>query len=353
MISPDAKRYMHLFKPDWSPETLLAGNYIFHLMCYRRTLLKQLGGYRSELDGSQDYDLILRAAETQPQVRHIAKVLYHWRQYQGSVALDSNAKDYAFKAGVKALNQALKRREIKGEASEIKDLWRGNYQLNLPAVNSSNIQVIALNKHVAKDAYTTFVNQALQNNPMQTPFIALISTQLTPANEQTLGYLGAWLNISGVGLASGAVYTEEGKIEYIGATYQKNGSLLFPYQGYPMTELGYMACTRLVRNISAPYPDCVIFKREIWDALNGLNTQFKGRYALLDFALKAQAVGWRCLCVPHAKFIRQKNTTRLNELKQEQVLFYNTWLTWLEQGDPYYNKHLNREQQESQYCLNV
>jgi len=353
MISPEGKRYMHLFKPGWSPETLLAGNYVFHLMCYRRQLLKQLGGYRSELDGSQDYDLILRAIETQPQVRHIQKVLYHWRQYQGSVALDSNAKDYAFKAGVEALNQALQRRGINGEASEIESLWRGNYQLDLACPDSQGIQVINIHANLPIDGYTAFINQAMQNVDTQTSFIALISDALTPVKANAIATLAAWLKIDGVGLASGSVLTGDNNIEYTGATYQQNGGLLVPYQGYPTSEAGYMAVTRLVRNISAPHPFCVVIRRELWQQLKGLNAEYSGYYALLDLALRAQAINWRCVSVPQVQFISQSPHLLACFPEQDKQLFARQWQDWLDQGDPYYNKNLDRNSQDKQFYINV
>jgi hypothetical protein len=87
-LSPQGFRFMHLFKPDWSPETLLSGNYLFHLVVYRRDLLEQLGGVRVGLEGSQDYDLILRATDKELHVQHIPKVLYYWRQHKQSVSME-------------------------------------------------------------------------------------------------------------------------------------------------------------------------------------------------------------------------------------------------------------------------
>jgi len=351
MISPEGKRYMHLFKPDWSPETLLSGNYIFHLMCYRRSLLNQLEGYRSELDGSQDYDLILRAIETQPQVRHIQKVLYHWRQYPGSVSLDSNAKDYAFKAGVYALNKALQRRGIAGEASEIKNLWRGNYQLDLVCPDINEIEVITIGSAIAKDVYTVFIKQSLQQADTEKPFIALLSDTLTPVAGNALCHLAAWTKMSGVGLASGSIITDNNLIEYAGATYHKQGDVLIAYQGCSVDEPGYMAVTRLARNVSAPHPYCVVIRRDLWLQLNGLNSDYHGYYALLDFALRALAINWRCVIVPQAQFLKLRDDLLAHFPEQDKQLFFLQWQDWLERGDPYYNKNLNKESQDKLYYL--
>ncbi|WP_428355564.1 glycosyltransferase family 2 protein [Methyloprofundus sp.] len=349
MISPLNKRYMHLFKPDWSPETLLSGNYIFHLMCYQRSLINKLGGLRTELDGSQDYDLILRAAETDPQVRHIPKVLYHWRQYEGSVSLDSGAKNYAFAAGIKALNQAMQRREIAGTATEIKSLWRGNYQLDLVCVDISDIAVIRLDTELENNAYTQFVNQAVQET--EQAYIAIISEVLVPSDENALGQLAAWLQLEGVGLASGSIITDNQQIHYAGATYQQDGSLLIPYQGAPVSEAGYMAVTHLTRNISAPHPYCVLIRRELWQQLNGLNADYQGFYSLLDFSLRALAADWRCVSVPQAQYISSRQSLLMQFPEQDKKLFYQQWQAWLKKGDPYYNQNLARNNQDSLYHL--
>ncbi len=337
MISPEGKRYQHLFKPDWSPETLLSGNYIFHLMCYRNSLLKQLGGLRSEFDGSQDYDLILRAAETKPLVQHIPKILYHWRQHSGSVSLDSGAKDYAFQAGIQALNQTLQRRGIAGYAQEISTLWRGNYQLTLDLPKLSEIERIQIPENLPKTDYTAFVNQQVQGTKT---YIALISQQLSSTSVKTIQELAAYLTLDEVGLASGRIINQKGLIRYIGASYQPQGELLLPYQGYPITEMSYMAVTQLMRNISAPHPYCVVMRSELWQQLAGLNPDFKGFYSLLDFALKAQQQKWRCVSVPQVSFTLMGEDL-LQDNQADRRLFLKYWAHYLEQGDPYYNKNFD------------
>lgn len=349
MISPDGQRYMYLFKPGWSPETLLAGNYIFHLMCYRRSLVTQLGGLRAQFDGSQDYDLILRAAETHPQVRHIQKVLYHWRQYQGSVSLDSGAKDYAFRAGIQALNAAIKRRGILGRVVEITSLWRGNYQIDLVAAGLAEIEVINIASTLPEDDYRRFVNQSIQATDK--PYIAIITQAVQPINNDVLGQLAAWLKTEGVALATGSIVTESKFIDYAGASYQKDGGLMVPYQGLTIDEPGYMAVTQLVRNISAPHPFCVVIRREVWQQLNGLSTEYDGFYSLLDFCLRALEADWRCVSIPQAQFTTTEPGLLAHYPVKDQLLFYESWQGWLEKGDPYYNLNLDRKSQDKLYHL--
>ena len=106
------------FKPDYSPDTLMSVNYICHLCCMRKSIVDKLGGFRKEYDGSQDYDLFLRFTEITDKIYHIRRVLYHWRQTKTSTAGYMGNKSYAYIAGKKALEDALKRRKIKGEVLE-------------------------------------------------------------------------------------------------------------------------------------------------------------------------------------------------------------------------------------------
>lgn len=108
-------RYMEPhFKPDYSPDTLMGVNYICHLCVLRRSLVEEVGGFRKEYDGSQDYDLFLRIVEKTEKIHHIEKVLYHWRQTATSTAGYLGNKSYAYVAGRKALEDSLKRRGISG-----------------------------------------------------------------------------------------------------------------------------------------------------------------------------------------------------------------------------------------------
>ena len=106
------------FKADYSPDTLMSVNYICHLTCIRKSIVDKLGGFRSEYDGSQDYDLFLRVLDNTDNVYHVDKVLYHWRQTPTSTAGYLGNKSYAYIAGKKALEDTLKRRNIKGEVLE-------------------------------------------------------------------------------------------------------------------------------------------------------------------------------------------------------------------------------------------
>lgn len=126
-ISEDGKRrWDPHFKPDWSPDTFMELMYTSHLGVYRTNIVKEIGGLRVGFEGSQDYDFTLRFVEkTEPRrIAHIEKILYHWRQIEGSTAVSPEAKPYVFEAAKKAKEEALQRRNLKGKIVLAPELYQ-------------------------------------------------------------------------------------------------------------------------------------------------------------------------------------------------------------------------------------
>ncbi|HWQ96370.1 MAG TPA: glycosyltransferase, partial [Candidatus Methylomirabilis sp.] len=139
-LSPEGYRIDPFFKPDWSLPMFLSTNYICHFLVYRHSLLQKVSGFREGFDGSQDYDLALRAVEktSEEKIYHIPRVLYHWRITPLSSSSGREAKPYAYIAGKKALEDYLSRNNIEGEVIELKD--PGSYRVkkkirNMPSLN--------------------------------------------------------------------------------------------------------------------------------------------------------------------------------------------------------------------------
>lgn len=109
-------------KPDYDQKLLERNNYITHLTVVSRRILDHIGGVRSDYDGAQDYDFILRATDASNTIWHIPEVLYHWRESaQSTSSGQSDAKPYAVEAGRRALEDHLQRLGRHGEVAENSD----------------------------------------------------------------------------------------------------------------------------------------------------------------------------------------------------------------------------------------
>lgn len=333
MLSPRNLRFMHLFKPDWSPETLLSGNYLFHLLVYRRELLLQLGGTRPEFEGSQDYDLILRAAETNPAVRHIPRVLYHWRQHAQSVSLAHNSKDYAYTAGLEALREHLARRGLEATVTENPNLWRGNYRVRLRPPAPERYRVYRL---TSLEDYATQLSQLIAETPCD--YLVLLGPGVAGLEEHSIGELVSWLQIPEVSLATGKVLDPAENFFHAGLVLRPDASLLALYRGHPETTAGYMAVTANVRNVSVPHPACCALDLKLLRELEA-SSSCSGPYALFDYALQLAARGRRCVYTPFARF----TATAWEDPAVEDGAFVTRWAERLQAGDPCYNPHLTLE----------
>jgi len=98
-------------KGDWNYRLMLGQNYVCHFLVVNAATLRSVGPLRSEYDGAQDHDLVLRLSEmvSPSQIVHVPEVIYHWRKTPGSTAMVISAKSYAVDAGAKAVRDHLRR----------------------------------------------------------------------------------------------------------------------------------------------------------------------------------------------------------------------------------------------------
>jgi len=167
LIDEKGRRYEPKFKPDWSRDLFYSLNLITHLSVYRTLILQKIGGFRVGAEGSQDYDLAMRVVEQIPEkhIRHIPKILYHWRAIRGSVAFSSDEKPYAHERARDALRSHFERTGKKAKVSQaVYNLHRVRYELpeNLPKVSL----ILSQNENFAftEKSVKTFIEQTDYKN---------------------------------------------------------------------------------------------------------------------------------------------------------------------------------------------
>lgn len=159
------------FKPDFNLDLLLTNNYVCHFLMVRGPLIKKLL-LRSEYDGAQDHDLVLRAyaatnghsSKREIGYGHIPKVLYHWRCHEGSTASNPRSKRYAYNAGRRAIADYLKKANIHGEVKPLKHngFFRVKYKdyLTYPKNSPQLVRKKELTTDIRGSiAYRTYLNR--------------------------------------------------------------------------------------------------------------------------------------------------------------------------------------------------
>ena len=160
-LDDNGTRREPLFKPDWNPALIMAQNYVCHMTLYRKNLLDRVGGFRVGFEGSQDLDLLLRCAELvdTSQIRHIPRILYHWRASSTSTASEAGreTKPYTWEAGARAIQQHLDRRGVQATIRPvIGQYYQVEYATPSPAPKVAVIIPTALKLDVVRIASRAF-----------------------------------------------------------------------------------------------------------------------------------------------------------------------------------------------------
>lgn len=173
-LSEEGRYVQPHFKPDWSPDTMMSTMFTCHASCVKKSLLPKTGLLRSEFDGCQDWDFVLRVSEQTSKISHISKVLYHWRIIPQSTASDIAAKDYVLQASVNVRKDALERRGLAGAVEPVvgpAGYFRVNYfpvgnplvSIIIPTRDNYNVLRRCIESIKSKSQYTHYEIIILDN----------------------------------------------------------------------------------------------------------------------------------------------------------------------------------------------
>jgi len=165
-IDENRERFEPYFKPDFSPETLECNNYITHFVVVKKELLDKVGLLNSKFNGAQDFDFVLRATENAQKIEHISKILYHWRVHKSSTANVADSKPYAYEAGIKVVQEHLKRTNKKGKVEYGQDV-PGIYKIKFDIIGKPKVSILIPNKDnikLLKNCIDSIVNLTTYEN---------------------------------------------------------------------------------------------------------------------------------------------------------------------------------------------
>lgn len=396
-LSDDGKkRQLPFFKPDWSPDLLLSVNYITHFLVVRRSLVKAVGGLRSEYDGAQDYDFLLRITERTDQIVHIPKILYHWRLADGSTAVAPGEKNYADTAGNRALADAVKRRKINADVVEVPERPT-NYRLRyrLPK-NQPKVSIIIpfkdkpeLLKQCTDSIFekTTYKNYELilvSNNSIEEETHALVEKlgkdKRVKAFVWNHPFNYSKVNNFGVSKSDGEyvvllnndteVITPEWLEELVGVAMQPGVGAVGPMLLYPDNKNGIQHAGVILgmkgmaghvfrhrkpsewtdfglpswpRNYLAVTAACLIVSRAKYDEVGGLDEKFIVAGNDVAFCLRLHEAGYRNIYWPltmlyHHESVSVKSYSGHQSDYDHSLSYYKKYH---QSGDPYFNKNLD------------
>lgn len=398
-IDEDGNRFEPHFKTDWNPALFYSQNYISHLAVYRTDLVKKVGGLRTGVEGSQDYDLLLRCVShiSEDKIHHIPSVLYHWRAIIGSTALTPGQKSYTTDAGVKALKGHFNRldKSIKVEKGKIENIYKLTYEIPDPApmvslliptrdghkflskcvesilsrTTYSNYEIIILdNQSECLETIDYFDKIRNERNvriiKFDQPFnyssinnfgvkhangsvIGLINNDIEVISSNWLDEMVSHALRDEIGCVGAKLYYPDDTIQHAGVVLGIGGLAGHPHKYFNKKHYGYFSRLMLTQNVSAVTAACLIVRRDIFEEVNGLDDQLAIAFNDVDFCLRVRERGYKNLWTPHAELYHHESVSRgYDDSPEKQKRFWkevnymkNRWGETLYK-DPYYNPNL-------------
>jgi GT2 family glycosyltransferase len=344
-----------MFKPDWSPDYFLSYNYVCHFTAFRRSLAQEIGGFRSEFDGSQDYDLFLRMIERTNRVHHIPRVLYHWRKTENSVADNIRRKPGALEAGRRAIADHLERR---GQRAHVTVDWRTHaYCVRRDVEDPSKIAIItaARPSFAGQIDYPKFeiviVDPAGQSNygavynsaveQTTSPWILFLAGDVEPIENDWLTLMAEHVQRSEVGAVGARLISRDDKIDHAGIVVGVDGITQSAFRGFNAEDPGVCRQLQITRNYSAVSGACLLTRREVFQEIGGFDEQLPDVLADVDLCLKMGRVGYLVVYTPFAKLYRSGSQTERKIDNHFAEIMRERWAGALAR-DPYYNPNLSR-----------
>lgn len=394
------------FKPDYSPDMFLSQNYLSHLGVIKKELIDTVGGFTVGLEGAQDYDLYLKVLENTDKISHIPKVLYHWRKIAGSTAVEFHDKSYAQDAGRDALQNALIRRSIDGNAfnSPYPGIYKVEYDIKnnplvsiiIPFKDMPKLLQVCIDSIIEKTSYKNFEIIGISNNSEEeatfkeiqrcekldkrvkfyeynVPFnyslinnfavntyakgehIILLNNDIEILCENWIEELLMHSQREEVGCVGAKLYYPNDTIQHGGVIMGLGGVACHAHKEFPKNHPGYFRRLQSIQNFSAVTAACLMVKRSIFDELDGLNEKdLKIAFNDVDFCLRARKKGYLNIFTPYCEAYHYESISRGLEDNPEKMARFQKEIDFmqdrhkeiLENGDPYYNPNLTLNKED-------
>lgn len=359
-------RYGVFFKPDFSPYTLNSANYICHFSIFKKELMDKLGGFRSEYDGSQDFDIVSRASEITDKIVHIPKVLYHWRVHKNSTAGNSDSKPYAFEVGKKVIKDHVKR--MYNTEVEVEDgPTPGSYELIYKVKLNPKVSIIIdlrntdeesekrIETEIKKTTYSNYeiikikenseidsIKNAVENSTGEYFIIfdnKLLEIDKTSYIEELLGICQDE-NVSIVGTK---LYNSDDLIEHAGIIIGMNGVGDYLYKGAPKNAGTYMQRLTIIHNVSCVYYKYSMISKKQFEKLDWIDLDIDENDLLtsIEICLKQLESNKQVVINPTIS-IKTEKLEKKELSKDKEDAFIKRWDKQYKNGDKYFSPNLSK-----------
>lgn len=352
------------FKPDFNLEFLRHNNYFCHFLMFSSGLFQKTGGLDREFDGAQDYDFVLRCVDAKAVVRHVPKILYHWRIHEGSTAGNSEDKAYAFDNGCRAIEAHLKRRGEEGRAEVTANLGvyhvqyklKGDYRVTVFCEEEAQLRSIQRYygnfsfekkeysfqiQYKKINSFSEGIENGIEKNCMG-DYILYIRKGIKINPKGLLETLVGSCQHKYIAAAGVKMLTSKGRIASCGYTYDESGRLIPLNGSIPAEYKGYFLHAVIPKNVSVISFGCVMLRRDALEAAGEFENGLTGIYQTADYCFRLSAHGFRIVVIPDITVVWTDKEGE-EDFKEPPQLYIKRWEQKFLNPDPCYNSNLSLE----------
>ena len=401
-IDEAGRRFDPYFKAAWNPALMLAQNAFCHLGVFRRSLVEQVGRFREGYEGAQDHDLVLRCADASmpDRIRHIPRVLYHWRASRHSTAASLASKPYAAQAGRRTIEDHLRRNDIKGRVettagsfyqvvytipdplprvsiivpttlrnrvvprclrSVLEKTRYGNFELVLVATKpdlaagSAQVKFARLLRDPrvrTLDYEPSAFNFSWVNNfgaaETRGELLCFLNDDIEAISPDWLAQLVARVGLEGVAAAGPMLYYPSTLIQQAGVLLGVGGVADHAFRNEECGQIGYFARAALEQDYTCLTAACLLVRRESFEAVGGFDVALPTAFNDVDFCIRLRRAGMRIIWTPTAQMYHYESLTfgahdsagRAGQFDHDIDAMRSRWRDILD-NDPSYNPNLS------------
>ena len=389
-------------KPDFSIDLLRSHNYITHLFVVKTEFLHEIGGFKQEYDGAQDYDVILRCIEKTDKIYHLPKVVYHWRMHEGSTAADPESKMYCYEAGRKAVQDHLARVGVDAKVTLLGKPYYGLNHVEYATPGDPLVSIVIPNYENMKvlkrcvdslydiNEYQNFELIIVENNSTSDEIFKYYDElQKAHDNVKVVTWKGKEFNYSAinnfgvqytkgkyllflnndteviekkairemlgccmreeVGIVGAKLLFEDDTVQHAGVVIGLGGSAGHVFSRIKKNDAGFMMRALINCNYSAVTAACMMTKRELFDQVGGFDEELKVAFNDIDFCLKVRQLNKLVVYNAFALWHHYESISRGYETSPEKIdrfereikRFQTKWHQILVDGDPFYNANFD------------
>lgn len=401
--SPDIDKMITMhFKPDYAIDNLRANNYICHFSVFARNLLEGTELFRTQFDGSQDHDMILRLTDNARKVVHVPKLLYYWRAHAGSVAGNIEAKPYVVEAARGAVADHLRRHGFSHFTITSTRAFETIFKISYEIIGEPKISIVIPNKDHTEDLRrciksivekSTWENyeiivvennsetkeifsyyEELKNNPQikvvtydgefnysrinnlgvsqaTGDYVLLLNNDTQVITVNWMEELLMYAQRQDVGAVGGKLYYGDKTIQHAGVVIGLGAHRTAGHVHYRQKRenLGYMGRLCYAQNMTAVTGACLMVKKALYEEAGGLDESFAVSLNDVDFCLKLRSMGYLNVFTPFAELYHFESISRglddkgasAERYNDESARFRKKWEKELAAGDPYFNPNFS------------